>query len=112
MTGLSLSYTMSTLSTMTWTVRQFTDTESQMSAMECVSEYSNPPFPQEEKGVLENLLQNLHDHPTTIKRTESLGFISKETVSELNMSLGGRRARWPKKGAVDFENVEMRYRED
>ncbi len=112
MTGLILSYTMSTLGTMTWTVRQFTDTESRMSAMERIAEYSDHPFPQEEKGGLEGLLQSLQAHLTSISRSDSLGMISKEKVSQLNMSLGGRRAKWPKKGIVEFKSVQMRYRKD
>lgn len=113
--GLVLSYTMQILGVMTWTVRQFTETESQMSAMERVAEYSNPPFPQEEHGGLEHLLQSMHhQHTASMTRSQSHGLISDSKISQLNVSssLGHQRPRWPKKGVIKFDHVEMRYRSD
>lgn len=110
--GLVLSYTMQIIGTMTWCVRQFTDMESEMSSMERVSEYSQPPFPQEEKGGLELLLRELDSKKDGMKRAESQGLISSDRMEQLNNSMGSRQSRWPRKGKVEFEGVEMRYRAD
>lgn len=111
MVGLVLTYTMQILGTMTWSVRQFTDTESQMSAVERLTEYSEPPFPQEEKGGLEGLLQELQKK-TTAAWKNSQGLISEDKVVQLNENVGNRKTRWPKRGLVEFDQVEMRYRKD
>eukprot|EP00178_Gracilaria_changii_P002467 TRINITY_DN1365_c0_g1_i1.p1 TRINITY_DN1365_c0_g1~~TRINITY_DN1365_c0_g1_i1.p1 ORF type:complete len:1373 (-),score=181.48 TRINITY_DN1365_c0_g1_i1:480-4598(-) len=112
MVGLVLSYTMQILGVMTWSVRQFTETESQLSAVERVSEYSEPPFPQEEKGGLEQFMRDQSRNSNTIARSESTGLISKETASNLAQSLTPQRARWPRRGKIEFKEVEMKYRDD
>lgn len=110
--GLVLSYIMQILGQMTWTVRQFTDMESQMSAMERVYEYSEPPFPQEENGGLRGFLLAAESDSRNMKSDTSLGLISPATMSQLNRTVGHKRGRWPRKGLVEFENIQMRYRED
>lgn len=111
MVGLVLTYTMQILGSMTWSVRQFTDTESQMSAVERLIEYSQPPFPQEEVGGLNGLLKELRN-PSTMNWSESQGLISAEKIAQLSENIGQRKARWPKRGVVEFDQVEMRYRKD
>ncbi|CAN8074321.1 unnamed protein product [Agarophyton chilense] len=112
MVGLVLSYTMQILGVMTWSVRQFTETESQLSAVERVAEYSEPPFAQEEKGGLEQFMKDQSRKSQNIRRSESTGLISKETASSLTESLTPHRSRWPRKGKIEFKDVEMKYRED
>lgn len=112
MIGLVLSYTMQILGAMTWSVRQFTETESQLSAVERVAEYSNPPFPQEENGGLEQFLKEKMGDTSTLKRNESTGLISKETAMNLSQGLSKRNSRWPRRGRIVFEAVEMKYRDD
>lgn len=114
MIGLVLSYTMQLLGTMTWCVRQFTETESQMNAMERIAEYSEPPFPQEEVGGLGRFLkeQKNAQSTSTLSRSESTGLISEDVVEQLNHGALRKASRWPKRGLIEFENVNMRYRED
>ncbi|PXF43436.1 Multidrug resistance-associated protein 1 [Gracilariopsis chorda] len=112
MIGLVLSYTMQILGSMTWSVRQFTETESQLNAVERVAEYSNPPFPQEEKGGLEQFLKEKMGDRSTLSDNESTGLISKETAISLSQGLSQRKSRWPRKGRIVFQAVEMKYRDD
>lgn len=112
MIGLVLSYTMQILGVMTWSVRQFTETESQLSAVERVSEYSEPPFPQEEAGGLESFMKEQQELNASMTRTNSAGLISEERMQQLNSGVAHRRHRWPRKGQIDFDRVVMRYRED
>lgn len=111
-TGLALSYVMQILGAMTWSVRQFTESESQMSAMERISEYSEPPFAQEEEGGLEGFLKEQQNSSRGVMSVTSKGLVSKEKLKQLSHGLRQHRSRWPKKGEVVFENVEMRYRKD
>lgn len=112
MIGLVLSYTMQVLGNMTWTVRQFTESESQLSAVERIAEYSEPPFPQEEAGGLEGFLKERQKSSKTLIRKESMGLISAEKIQQLSQGVGHQRSRWPRKGRIDFQNVEMKYRAD
>lgn len=112
MSGLVLSYVMQILGGMTWSVRQFTETESQMSAIERVAEYSQPPFKQEEPGGLESFLEEQELSSRDEMSLDSKGLISEEKLVQLQHSMRARRSRWPKKGRVEFIDVEMRYRAD
>lgn len=112
MMGLMLAYSAQILGTMTWTVRQFTDLSSQMSAVERVYEYAEPPFPQEERGGLRGLLREIQDNMKERVQQESTGLISDDTAKQLNNTMGNTRSRWPKHGKIEFENVVMRYRSD
>lgn len=114
--GLVLSYIMRIFGVMTWTVRKFSETESQMSAMELVAEYSSArPFPQEETGGLEHLSQTMHDrHAASVTRSQTHGLVSDVKMEQLNVStsLGRQRPRWPRKGVVELEQLDMRHRSD
>lgn len=113
MTGLVLSYTMQIMGAMTWTVRQFTETESQMSAVERVAEYStSPPFPQEEEGGLEkSWASRKHGRGQVFSRVDSRGLVSDKSA-ELLSQTSRRLQRWPRRGKIEFVNVTMRYRHD
>lgn len=111
-TGLVLSYVMQILGVMTWSVREFTETESQMSAIERVAEYSQPPFPQEEAGGIEAFLEEKGRASGTVESRGTRGLISDERKGQLQSSMRKRRSRWPRKGHVEFEKVEMRYRKE
>lgn len=110
--GLVLTCTVQMLSFMTWAVRQFTDMESEMSAVERVAEYSGSPFPQEEQGGLQNLLRELQPSSSKMTDKDSRGLISRDKIRMLGGVVGRRRSRWPKKGVIEFDQVEMRYRND
>lgn len=117
LTGLVLSYVMQILGLMTWSVRMFTEAESQMSAIERIVEFSDSPFPQEETGGLSALLTRLAQKAEKSKRKFGLGashgLISKGLTKKLSASMGGpMRGRWPKRGKVVFDKVKMRYRTD
>lgn len=110
--GLVLAYVMQILGGMTWSVRQFTETESQMNAIERVAEFSEHPFPQEEKGGLGEFMKELEANSGALSCDDSMGLISIDTVSQLNQGVSRRHVRWPKRGRIEFKNVEMRYRKD
>lgn len=112
MMGLMLSYTAQILGSITWAVRQFTELSSEMSAVERVHEYSEPPFPQEERGGLSGLLKEIQDNKKERFQQEGIGLISNDTAQQLDNAVGSKRSRWPKHGIVEFENVVMRYRSD
>lgn len=111
LTGLVLAYAMQLLGTMTWSVRQFTETESQMSAVERIAEFStSPPFPQEESGGLDGMLKR-RGSQTSLGGNESQGLISEERSQQFNRR-PQRRLRWPRRGRIEFKEVSLRYRPD
>lgn len=111
LTGLVLSYAMQLLGSMTWSVRTFTDMESQMSAMERIAEFStSPPFPQEESGGLKVTLQK-RAKESERDSIERRGLISPEIASLFNVS-AQKRSSWPLRGCVKFNSITMRYRAD
>ena len=114
MSGLVLSYVMQILGAMNWSVRQFTEAESQLSAIERVAEYSEPPFLQEEAGGLEGFLKErgATEDESSSMLSGSKGLISDEKLKQLGQGVQRRRSRWPKKGCILFDNVTMRYRKD
>lgn len=112
MSGLVLSYVMQILGAMNWSVRQFTEAESQLSAIERVSEYSEPPFLQEEEGGLDRFLKERGTATESAIPNDTKGLISEDKMKQLGHGVQQRRSRWPKRGNVVFDNVEMRYRED
>lgn len=107
LSGLVLSYAMQMVTSLSWAVRQVTDAESQMSAVEQISEYStSPPFPQEEK--LSDDLEEQNDDGDRY-----LGLVSAGLARRLaNGRITKSRHPWPKNGEIGLSNVTMRYREN
>eukprot|EP00177_Eucheuma_denticulatum_P003465 GFKZ01006262.1.p1 GENE.GFKZ01006262.1~~GFKZ01006262.1.p1 ORF type:complete len:457 (+),score=70.90 GFKZ01006262.1:770-2140(+) len=103
---------MQILGVMTWSVREFTETESQMSAIERVAEYSHSPFPQEEQGGIEAFLEEREGAFGTTAGDSMRGLISDKRKAQLQSSARSRRSRWPRNGRVEFVNAEMRYRKE
>lgn len=86
--GIVLTHTIALFGRMRQTVKQLTNAEAQLNAVERMSEYSDKNFAQEEEGaVAKRLAADKIDGKASEKQ-------------------------WPKAGVIEFENVEMRYRED
>lgn len=99
--ALSLSYSMQMVMSLSWSVRQVTEAESQFSAVEQISEFDSPPHPQEETREREQ----------GDSLVETRGLVTRGFLRHLNGGSGGRSAsRWPRLGSVSFHNVKMRYR--
>lgn len=93
--GLMLSYLLGLSSSITWVVRQVTDTESQMSSLERIEEYSGDAVPHEDNEVGQNA-----DDP--------VGFSAVQPVATPVRV----RTGWPRTGRIEFQGVTMRYRPD
>lgn len=100
MKGLVLSNAVTILFLMSWAVKAFTETESQMSSVERISEYADPPFPQEAGNCLRNRLSM----DSSCRNDE---------ISGGTGSVGDCEAMdcsWLQAGKVEFDGVNMRYR--
>jgi len=93
--GLMLSYLLGLSSSITWVVRQITDTESQMSSLERIEEYSSDAVPHEDNEVGQTA-------------DDAVGFTPVTPIATPMRVRSG----WPRTGRVEFENVTMRYRPD
>ncbi|OSX72672.1 hypothetical protein BU14_0415s0017 [Porphyra umbilicalis] len=93
--GLMLSYLLGLSSSITWVVRQVTDTESQMSSLERIEEYSSDAVPHEDNEVGQTADDPVGFTPVT------------PIATPVRVRTG-----WPRTGRVEFENVTMRYRPD
>lgn len=99
--ALSLSYSMQMVMSLSWSVRQVTEAESQFSAVEQIAEFDSPPHPQEEKTT-----EELDDSYMESSR----GLVTRGFIRNLECRGSGRTSRWPRLGTVSFRDVKMRYR--
>lgn len=93
--GLMLSYLLGLSSSITWVVRQVTDTESQMSSLERIEEYSSDAVPHENNEVGQT-------------PDDLVGFTPVPPVAAPVRV----RTGWPRTGRIEFQGVTMRYRRD
>lgn len=102
LSGLTLSYSMQIVLSLSWSVRQATEAESQMSAIEQLAEYSDaPPHPQEESQP---------EEADDEERENSRGLVTKGFLRHIARGRSHHARPWPSRGRIRFSDVWMRYR--
>jgi len=102
--GLSLTYAISVTSLLQWSVRSFSNLESFMNSTERVLYYSEE-TPEEAPWSTEELEDNLSDGDSEEQKPHAMALAATggpETIPP----------EWPEKGAIELNNLQMRYRHD
>lgn len=109
MKALLLTYMISLVNIIRWTVKGLTELESRLSSIERISEYSNDAFPRELKDI-----QISHDVHSDTARYQAVA--EEEGYPLLSNSMAHpthpQNPSWPKDGHITFSDVQMRYRSD
>ncbi|CAN8073100.1 unnamed protein product [Agarophyton chilense] len=109
MKGLLLSYVVSAVRIMRWTIKGVTDLESQLSSMERISEYSSKSFVKEEENPS---VVPPWTHADQGGNQENYCVDRPGTENPCVHELPPMDKAWPDKGLIVFERVSMRYRPD
>lgn len=109
MKALLLTYMVSLVNIIRWSVKGLTELESRLSSIERISEYSNDAFPRELTDLETTHDTNSNDEEKRAVSCEEGSSLVPESVAHPPHV---ENANWPRHGHITFSNVQMRYRSD